>query len=124
METTNGPEESEMVKVMFRAQGNKGRQAGVAVVSRGSKLLIQYRIQDGSERERFITRDRYEVIEGDVATLPKSVSVVCNGASTDKTVIATYKSSGAVAYSYTKTTCSCGRTFAYGREKHSVDVLK
>lgn len=58
------------LKVRFRAQGNVDWQPGVAVARRGSKLLISYRIQSGAARERWISPNRYEVVEGDAAALP------------------------------------------------------
>ena len=67
---------NQAVRVLFRAQGNSERQPGYAVARRGSKLLIQYRIQNGEERERFISKDRYEVVEGDVAGLPVDAAPV------------------------------------------------
>lgn len=60
----------QIVPCRLLAQGNRDRQEGVAIARMGSKLLIRYRIQDGTERERWFTPDRFE-IDLDVSALPR-----------------------------------------------------
>lgn len=57
--------------VEFVKQGGK-TITGTAIGRMGSKLLISYRIEDGSPRERFIPPKRYTLRDGtDIDTLPK-----------------------------------------------------
>lgn len=60
----------QIVPCRLLAQGNRDRQEGVAIARMGSKLLIRYRIQDGTERERWLGPDRYDV-DLDVSALPR-----------------------------------------------------
>lgn len=61
-----------MVKVNVRIQRTPELQPGTAVGRSGKKLLIQYRTKKGGEpRERWFAPARYEVLEGDVADLPR-----------------------------------------------------
>lgn len=66
------------IKVLFHKQG--GRECmGVAVGRKGKSLLIQYRIEDGSPRERWLPPHRIIDLFGDPNDLPRYRTVKCPG---------------------------------------------
>ena len=76
--------QNQTVKVRFLAQGGVA-YIGTATKRIGTKLLIAYRIGDGSERERWIPGKRIiETVEGDIATLPRFVTHSCRGTKFDE----------------------------------------
>ena len=64
------------MKVTFRKQGGKMIE-GDAVGRMGSQLLIQYRIENGEPRERWIKSDRWQDLVGDFDDLPRYHRTKC-----------------------------------------------
>jgi len=97
--------------ISFRAQGNADMQVGLAVGRMGSQVLIQYRIKDGSERERWLPRGRYVMSPSEAFyTLPVYHRVKCDGSPADP------NRSGQCV--------KCGSWIGWGNKQHSAVVLK
>lgn len=64
------------MRVHFIKQGGNEAE-GEAVGRKGSQLLIQYRINDGSPRERWIPKSRIVRLDGDIDKLPKYRTRTC-----------------------------------------------
>jgi hypothetical protein len=82
METNNNT-----VRVTFRKQGGKSSD-GTAVGRKGKQLLIAYSITNGEPRRRWITPDRYTVLDGgDISTLPLYRAAYCPAVTFDAPII-------------------------------------
>lgn len=67
------------LRVSFIKQGGNETE-GTAIARKGKALLVQYRINDGSPRERWIPGNRIvQVHEGAIDSLPRYKAAACPG---------------------------------------------
>lgn len=74
------------IPVTFIKQGGK-LSRGTAIGRKGNALLVQYKINDGSDRERWIPGNRIKsIVAGNVEDLPRYIGQKCPGTKFEKPV--------------------------------------
>jgi hypothetical protein len=76
---------SNTLRVEFYKQGGKPC-VGTAIGRKGKSLLIQYHIQTGEPRKRWLAPGRIIALDGDIDTLPRYRQVSCKGTTFDKPI--------------------------------------